>query len=348
VTVLEPRSVPPPVLAAAVDVRPPADPYEVYLESLESPESRRTMRGALDRIAQILTGNPEETGAGKPWWGLRYEHVAHVKAALVGHRDDRHPDGYSPTHINKHLIALRRVLYTCWRLGLMSAEDYQRAAAVKNVKGSREPAGRSIHEDELVALLEACARKRGPAALRDAALLAVLYSTGVRRAELAGMRVERYDPVERTIRVRGKGNKERAVPLMRDAVGPVQAWLNVLGVRRGPMFPRINKAGRIGRDPMSPRAVGYVVDSTRRAAGLPPLSTHDFRRTFIGNFLDSGGDLVLAQRIAGHARADTTARYDRRPERRMRDAVDRMSLPLPQAGAVQQIMDPPGDEDSCA
>lgn len=333
-TDLESTHTPPPAIAATTIV-PPADPYEVYLNSLESTESRRTMRGALDRVARILTEDDAATGAGQPWWGLRYEHTSAVRAALIDYRDAKNPGGYSPTHINKHLIALRRVLRVCWRLELMTAEDYQRAADIQNVKGKRLPAGRNIHRDELGAMLRAAGDEDGPAGVRDRALVALLYATGLRRSEAAGLLVENFDHAERQIRIIGKGNKERAVPVSLAAIPVLDEWLSVLGTRRGPMFPPIDRHGNIRSGAMSPRAVGYIVDRTRKKAGLPPLATHDFRRTFIGDFIDAGGDLVQAQQLAGHASATTTAQYDRRPGRALRDAVDRMSLPLPQSNEEQ-------------
>lgn len=320
----------PPVIAATTIV-PPADPYEVYLNSLESVESRRTMRGALDRIARILTEDDTATGAGQPWWGLTYERTSYVRKVLIDYRDTKNPDGYSPTHINKHLIALRRILRVCWRLELITAEEYQRAADIPNVKGHRLPAGRSIHRDELGAMLRAAADDDGPAGVRDRALVAVLYCTGIRRAEAASLLIENYDHAERQLRIIGKGNKERAVPVALAAVPLLDEWLNLLGTRRGPMFRPVDRHGHIRDGAMTPRAVGYIVDRTRKKAGLPPLATHDLRRTFIGDFIDAGGDLVQAQQLAGHASATTTAQYDRRPGRALRDAVDRMSLPLSQS-----------------
>lgn len=335
-TSLEPAAAPLPVIAATT-ITPPADPYEVYLESLESAESRRTMRGALDRIAQILTEDDTATGAGQPWWGLRYEHTAKVRAALIAYRDEKNPNGYSPTHINKHLIALRRVLRVCWRMGLMSAEDYERARDITNVKGSRLPAGRSIHRDELAAMLKIYSDDEDPAAIRNRALIAVLYSTGIRRAEAASALIEHYNHADRKLRVVGKGNKERAVPVMLAAVPLLDRWLNLVGARRGPLFRPIDKHGNVRGGAMTPRAIGYIVDRTRKKAGLPPMSTHDFRRTFIGDFIDAGGDLVQAQQIAGHASATTTAQYDRRPDRALLDAVDRMSLPLPHDDGIEPV-----------
>jgi integrase len=117
---------------------------------------------------------------------------------------------------------------------------------------------------------------------------------------------------------------------MRDAIGPLDRWIALLNTRRGPIFRPVDKHGHIADSAMSPRAIGYVIDRARKKAGLAPLSTHDFRRTFIGDFIDAGGDLAQAQQIAGHTSATTTVQYDRRPERAMLAAVDRMSIPLPQ------------------
>jgi integrase len=315
----------PPLPALPVDQRPTADPYQVYLDSLDSAESRRTMRGCLDRIAKMQTGDPNATGAWQPWWLLRYEHTMAMRAALMAPEKS-----YSPDHINKHLNGLRRVLYTCWMLQLMSAEDYQRAASIKNVKGTRLPAGRNIHREELAAMLsiwEPAAAEGDPAALRNAALLAVLYSTGMRRFEASAVRIEHYDAGERTLRILGKRNKQRNVYISPSAVPVLGRWLAVVGTRRGPMFPRIHRTGKISAEGMSPRAVGYVVDRTRTLAGLPPTSTHDIRRTHTGDLLDAGVDLSTAQDLLGHASPTTTARYDRRPGRAARAAADRLTLP---------------------
>jgi site-specific recombinase XerD len=328
VSEIEAAATPLPVIATTT-VTPPADPYEVYLNSLESAESRRTMRGALDRIAKILAEDDTATGAGQPWWGLNYERTSHVRNVLVDYRDDKHPDGYSPTHINKHLIALRRVLRVCWRLELMTADAYQRAADIPNVKGSRVPAGRNIGPDELGAMLQKAGDEEGPAGVRDRALIALLYATGLRRAEAAKLLIENYDRANRQIRVIGKGNKERKIPVSRAAVPIIDEWLNLLGTRRGPVFRPIDRYGNIRTSAMTPRSVGYIVDRTRKRAGLQPLATHDFRRTFIGDFVASGGDIVQAQKIAGHADVATTAQYDRRDEEGLLVAVDRMPLPLP-------------------
>jgi site-specific recombinase XerD len=318
---------PPPGLPTAVATtrRRDENPYWVYLARF-SGESQRTMRGCLDRIAAIIMANQSAVpGLGEriPWESIRYAHAVLLRTEFTGRWS-------SPSHVNKHLSALRGVLCECWRLGLMTAEDYQRVRDVGNVKGTREPAGRNIHTDEISALLAAClADKSPPRGIRDAALVAVLQSTGIRRAEAAGALIERYDHGERSLRVIGKGNKERTVYIHETAVPYLDRWLVAVGARRGPIFRGVDRWGHIGSRPLSARAIGYILNERRGQAGLPRLSTHDFRRTFIGDFIDAGGDLVQAQKLAGHASATTTAAYDRRPGRALRTAVDRLSLPSP-------------------
>src|SRR5205823_2618502 len=124
----------------------------VYLASL-APGSRRTMRCALDTIAVILTDGRRDARS-LDWSCLRFEHVAAVRAALA--------ERYSPAGANKMLAALRGVLRAAWRLGFMSADDYQRAAEVEAVRGSTLPAGRALSSGELRALFRACAEDARP------------------------------------------------------------------------------------------------------------------------------------------------------------------------------------------
>jgi len=87
------------------------------------------------------------SGRGVSWWQLRYAHLVAIRSWLLER-------GLAPASVNLHLVALRRVLKECWRLGHLSGEDYQRAAAVPGVAGSRLPAGRALADRELAALLQ--------------------------------------------------------------------------------------------------------------------------------------------------------------------------------------------------
>jgi site-specific recombinase XerD len=314
------------VAAIAPDGPAPGNPYWTYLATLTGDESRRAMRGCLNRIAGILSTDPLEgpdPGQHLSWHKIEYKHSVMVRAALIGR-------GYSPSHVNKHLSALRRVMKEARRLGMMSADAYVNASDLEQVKGHREPAGRSIHADQVRALLAACLAGDTVTGIRDAAIVAVLQSTGCRRSEVAGALIERYDAAERSLKVIGKGDKQRTVYIHPDAVPHLERWLVVVAARSGALFRPVDRWGNIRPRHLTGRSVGLIVDTRRQQAGLPAVATHDFRRTFGGDFLDKGGDLVQLQRLFGHASATTTAGYDRRPGRQLRDAVDRLSLPRPE------------------
>jgi len=297
------------------------NPYLVYINRLPSPESRRTMATCLRRIATLITGEESADPAGIPWERMRYQHVQAIRTRLM--------DTLQPATVNKFLSALRGVLGEAWRLGLMTSEEYQRAADVKGVRGHRLPTGRNIAEGELAAMLRACqdGTLRG---VRDAAIIAVLASTGMRRAEIAGAHRRHYNPGDRSLRVIGKGDKEREVYLTEAAAGYLGVWLARTEHITGPLFCPVNRWGTPVDRFMTPYAVGVVIDTVRRRAQLPKLTAHDFRRTFIGELLDAGTDLATAQALVGHSSPVTTARYDRRPTAQRRAAVDRLRIPRPE------------------
>jgi integrase len=319
----------------AVDQAPlPRDsnPYDVYLDSLTNPESRRAMAGCLDRIAKYLADElgvelEEPYGRGLAWGALRYEHTMKIRSHLL--QPDEHGKIPAPSYFNKHLSALRRVLEEAWLLGHMAAEDYHRARNIKNSKGTRLPAGRNIAVSEAAALLQVCFADDSPAGARDAALIAFLHSTGGRRKEAAAASREDYDPGSRTLTVIGKGNKEHELNLHEQAGVFLGKWLARNTRRDGPLFCPIDKHGNVKANHMTPGSIGLIINKRRVQAGLPPLSPHDFRRTFIGDLLDEGVDLVTVQQLVGHALPGTTARYDRRPGRVKKAAVEKLSYRLP-------------------
>jgi site-specific recombinase XerD len=265
---------------------------------------------------------------------LRYQHVEAIRGRLA--------EGYAPATVNKMLSAMKGVLKSCWRLGLMSAEERDRASDVEPVRGTRLPPGRSIPRGELRSLFEACAqeannprmRDRG---VRDAAMLALLYVGGLRRTELVGLKISDYDTETRTGRIRGKGNKERQVYAEGGADLLVAAWLELRGEGRpeDPLFLPVRKDVEVQRrDPhgekkgsLSDQAVYKMVKRRHREAKIKEVSPHDFRKTFVGDLLDTIGDLSTVQKLAGHSDPATTARYDRRGERALREAASHLHVP---------------------
>lgn len=305
------------------------NPALVYLASL-APSGRRTMRGKLESVCELLTGKRDLLLV--PWHLLRYEHVAALRSRL----EER---ALAPASINATLYALRGVAKAAWNLELMGADDYGRIKNVAPVRGSRLPAGRSLSSGELVSLLDACEHGQHPqgrhtqqshttSGVRDAALLAVLYSGGLRRSEVAELRLEDYDITQGALKVRGKGNKERLVYLFGAASDALADWLDLRGHHAGALFQPVRKNGVIYKD-------GKVTDSAiykslrKRAlqANVKSFSPHDLRRTFVSDLLERGADIVTVQQLAGHASVSTTARYDRRGEETKKKAAHSLHLP---------------------
>ncbi len=209
----------------------------------------------------------------------------------------------------------------------MSAEDYHLAVSVENVKGKSLPAGRSIASGELAALIEVCAADWGVAGARDAAIIALLYSCGLRREELVVLELNDYDPEMGKLKVRGKRNKERLAYVVSGAAEALADWLVIRDEWPGPLFVPIRRGGHIQKRWLTTQGVYHILQARAEQAGVQKLSPHDFRRTFVGDLLDAGADIATVQKLAGHANVTTTARYDRRPEAVKRRAAEMLHVP---------------------
>lgn len=311
------------VTASTVTYPAAKHPALSYLRSLRSAASVPTMRRALDEIARTLTGGRCDH-LNLPWHKLRYEHTSALAANLAGR--------YAPATANKMLSALSRVVQECWRLGYYDAETRDRTRDFARADGTRltgAAAGRALKEDELRALFASCAED-GPLGIRDAALLAVLYNTGVRREEAVRLDVEHFDPAERKLTVLGKRNKERTAYLGDAAQEALNAWLNVRGRQPGPLFVPVHRSGHVSKTlrRLSPAGIYQALDRRSRRLSLEKFSPHDLRRTLIGDLLDSGADVVTVSKIAGHASLKTTAGYDRRDERAKKRAASLVTVPF--------------------
>ena len=299
----------------------------VYLAGL-APGSRRTMRETLNVIAELLgvaaqlnTDGQDVRCLATPWGKLRYAHTVALRAALV--------ERYAPATANKALSALRRVLQEAFRLEQLSAEEYQRAVLVPTVKGKREPKGRIVTVSEVTALMRACADDPTPMGPRDAAMLAVLRGTGLRRAEIAALNVADYQRETGEMMVRGgKGNKDRRVWAPSGTRAALEAWLIQRGEEPGALFYRAFKGGRLSTKRITDEAVAIVLATRAKEAGVSTCTPHDMRRTYISELLDAGADIATVQKLVGHEQVTTTANYDRRGEAAKRKAVELVHVPF--------------------
>lgn len=169
--------------------------------------------------------------------------------------------------------------------------------------------------DEVFLLLEAPGEQDRFVA-RDRAILELLYSTGIRVAELVSRNLEDLDFEAEMLKVRGKGNKERLVPVGRPAREAVDAWLpsrqqllqeraaRGLEIDQAPLF--LN--GRGSR--LTTRSVERLVQTYSERAGIPQTVTpHALRHSFATHLLEMGADLRSVQELLGHASLSTTQRY---------------------------------------
>ncbi len=153
--------------------------------------------------------------------------------------------------------------------------------------------------------------------LRDLAILELLYSTGIRLAELVRLDVRDVDPINETARVFGKGAKERIVPVGEPALEAISRYRSAANVHNGPLF--INKS----RMRLSARSTWLAMKRRLAAAGLPAdLSPHKLRHTFATHLLDAGADLRSVQSLLGHASLSTTQIYTHVTADRLRKAYN--------------------------
>ena len=330
------RSLPTQALSQEVAALAGTSPCAAFVRSLASPASQRTMAQAICAAADILAPGalPPSLGRGAkgnlssrfraacalPWQSIRVDRLGELRAQLLD-------KGLSPASVNKVQAAVRGTLEQAWRSGMVDSDTLARAKdTLTAVKGSTLPAGRHVKRVELRRLFEACeSMGRGTAGARDAALLSLL-ATGIRRAEVADLKTSDYEETTGRLVVRGKGRKERVVFLVNGAKQAVDEWIALRGKDEGPILRRIDKSGAIKEGGLSAQAVYSRLRLLSSVSGVA-CTPHDLRRTMAGDALDAGIDVVTLQSIMGHSSPSTTARYDRRPEAKKREAMGLLSLP---------------------
>ncbi len=295
---------------------PYSSPVGIYLGRL-APGSRRGIVVALNTIAAHLS-NGTADAYGFDWAGLRYQQTSAVRQYLAR--------TYSPKTTNLCISALRGVLKECWRLGLIGDDEYHRVIDLRRVPEENGVAGRALDTDELRCLFTVCDADPSPAGLRDAALIAVLYCTGMRRNEVVALRIEDYETKQAAFKIRGKGNKVRLAFLTVDAEHRLKAWLKIRGQSVGPLFVSVDKAGTLGTQPLRGQSIRFILQTRARQAGVKPFSPHSMRRTMATHLLDRGVDLAIVQKMLGHRHLGTTALYDRRGEVAKKKAAENLAV----------------------
>lgn len=246
---------------------------------------------------------------------LRVEHgdLAAFVATLAAGGDGRPPA--AATTVQRKVACLRSFYRHLRREEIL---DRDPTAELKGPpRGKKLP--QVLTRDE-VALLLSQPRGGSPAALRDRALLELMYACGLRASEAVGIRLDELDLDEGVLRANGKGSKERLVPVGSKAVAALLAYLTVgrpqlVGLREEPhLF--VNQRGCA----LTRQGLYKIVQRHARSAGLADkMSPHTLRHTFATHLLAGGCDLRSLQEMLGHADIATTQIYTHLSADRLRD-----------------------------
>ncbi|QQE11222.1 tyrosine recombinase XerC [Planctomycetota bacterium] len=234
--------------------------------------------------------------------------------------------GYSPATTARKIATLRSFYKWMLKREMIESNPMMLIRTPKQTK--RLP--KAIAVDQVEKLL-AAPDNRDTLGARDRAILETLYSTGVRVSELVDLNRSDLDYASQTLHVRGKGKKERIVPLGSHAMAAIRHYLTLL--EPDPRFTHLRQQSMVdttvplfvnkngGR--LSSRSVRRKLDKYLKSAGLDPtISPHTLRHSFATHLLDNGADLRSVQELLGHQSLSTTQIYTHLSSMRMRTAYD--------------------------
>jgi integrase/recombinase XerC len=229
------------------------------------------------------------------WAQIDHQHIRQFAARS-------HAGGLNGRSIQRRLAAVRTFFSFLQREGAVRHNPATEVRAPKAKKLLPD----TLDVDQMARLL--AHRPRNTLEIRDLALLELFYSSGLRLAELTSLTLPQLDLLEATVRVTGKGSKERIVPVGSAARNALRRWLEQRPALAGPEQTAVF-VGRNG-EPLSGRAVQLRVAAMARAAGLPQhLHPHMLRHSFATHLLESSRDLRGVQELLGHANISTTQVY---------------------------------------
>lgn len=232
-------------------------------------------------------------------------HVAGFLSALRAGGDGHPP--LSATSAGRAVVAVRGLHKFALREGLTRVDP---SAEVRPPTPARR-LPKAISIEDVTRLLAAAGAADTPLAVRDQALLELLYGTGARISEVVGLAVDDLDRAEGLVRLDGKGGKQRVVPVGSYAGRAVEAYLVrsrpvLAATGRGTSALFLNARG----GPLSRQSAWAVLRAAANRAGLTmDLSPHTLRHSFATHLLDGGADIRVVQELLGHASVTTTQIY---------------------------------------
>ena len=232
--------------------------------------------------------------------------------------EGREGDQLKKSTQNYHLIALRSFLKYLAKRDIKSLASEKIELARQTTRTVE-----FLEADELERLLAAPMReKEGLIAIRDKAILELLFSTGMRVSELTGLNIDQVNLKRDEFTVRGKGDKPRVVFLSSSAKDTLGAYLSKRRDTSPFMFVSHDRAkkGRAESGPITPRSIQRLVEFYTKAAGITKrITPHTLRHTFATDLLLSGADIRAVQSLLGHASITTTQIYTHITNKQLKD-----------------------------
>jgi len=303
----------------AADLGRTIDDYLAYLDVERglAPATIRAYRGDLRDFHLSLREAPWDRS---PDAAVNYL-AEKTKRGQIAPRGQRGERGLAPTSLRRRAAALKGFYRFAYGEGLIEVDVASHLDLPRQSR--RLPDTLDIHDVER--LLEAAAA----AGARDRALLELLYAAGLRVSEALGLDREDLSIDGAFVRVIGKGDKERLVPIGEEALDALAAWMagpraallarhHVQPVRGGPLF-----LGDRGRRLARQQAWAVVTTAALRAGLSGNVSPHTLRHSFATHLLEGGADLRVVQELLGHASISTTQLYTHLTGERIRDVYRR-------------------------
>ncbi len=278
--------------------------------------SRHTIEAYLNDLRQLVHYLEEHVPAfkRKGWGAVTYEDLRGFQAYLVDQE-------YADTSVARKLASIRTLFQYLLLEGVIERDP---SRGLEGPKVSR-PLPKAISPEEIERLLEAPTQVEGPVGLRDQAILELLYATGMRVGELASLRVDDVDLERNVVRCRGKGNKEREIPIHEIAAQKLFTYIQegrprLLNSKKPTPFLFLNFRGT----PLTRQGIWLIIKKYAKIAGIQvKVTPHVLRHSVATHLLRNGANLREVQELLGHTNLTTTQRYTKVANEHLREVYDK-------------------------
>lgn len=324
-----------PALVSTESLRMKGNPYFAYLATQGSNYSVINIRSRLNGYAKFMGASSAEVF---DWSQLTYMSMLAYRKYLQNRSQiDPGKKDLKIGSINTIMTALKGIAETCETMNVITTDQAKAIRKIKQLRYYRVPAGRALSHSESKELLKE-PDANDMKGVRDRAIIGLMIGCGLRREEIGNLLFENIDFNRNSIKLIGKGNKQRSVFFTSAVRTLLSNWIQYRGKEEGYLFGKISRGIRVLRKnkPLHPNSVYNIIkkywskasNELSEDGNISPdkITPHDLRRTFATRLFASGTDIVLVQHLMGHTSVTTTARYDRRGDDEMQKAIEGYEL----------------------